>query len=60
MPRCRSGKLSGYGDLTGRSRARGREPADESANDIAPMPDGNVAVPDSSLTQRTRSLILAA
>jgi hypothetical protein len=60
MPRCRSGKLSRYGDLTGRSGARWRQPADESADDIAPMRDGDDAGPDSGMTRRPRGDVLAA
>ena len=51
MPRCRSGKLSGYGDLRARRRARWRHPGDESADDIAPMRDGDDARPVSGMTQ---------
>jgi hypothetical protein len=55
MPRCRSGKLSRYGDLTGRSVARWHQPADESADDIVPMRDGDDTRPASGMTRSPRS-----
>ena len=54
MPRYRSGKLSRYGDLTGGSRARWRQPVDTSADDIAPMCDGDDARSDSWMIERAR------
>ena len=60
MPRCRSGKLSGYGDLTGRRWLRWRQPVDGSTADIALMRDGDDARLDSVMTRRPRSPILAA
>ena len=60
MPRCRSGKLSGYGDWTCRRWARWRRPAAESAADIAAMGDGDDPRLDSVMMQRPRSPVLAA
>ena len=59
MPRCRSGKLSGYGDLTGGSRARWRRAGDESADAMAPMRDGDDVRPDSGMTRKPRRHVMA-
>jgi hypothetical protein len=47
MPRRRSGKLSRYGDLTGRSGRDGANRPMKSADDIARMRDDDDAGPDS-------------
>ena len=47
-------KLSSYGDLTGGSRARWRQPVHTSADDIAPMRDGDDARSDSWMIERAR------
>ena len=60
MPRCRSGKLSGYGDWTGRRWARWRRRVAESAADIASMREGDDARLDSGMTRRPRKHVLAA
>ena len=60
MHRCRSGKLSCYGDLTGRSGLRWRRPADESADDMVAMRDGDDVRPDAGMTRRPRMDVLAA
>jgi hypothetical protein len=60
MPRWRSGKLSRYGDLIGRSVARWRQRGDESADDMAPVRDGDDAGPDSGMTRGPRGDVLAA
>ena len=60
MPRCRSGKLSRYGDLTDRIRVRWRQPVDESADDIAAMRDGDDVRPVSEMTRRPRKQVRAA
>jgi hypothetical protein len=49
MPRCRSGTLSGYGDWTGRRRARWCRPVAESAADMVSMRDGDDAMPVSGM-----------
>ena len=57
MPRCRSGKLSRYGDLTARSRARWRPPVDESVDDIAPLRDGDEARPAAGMSGGRESTV---
>lgn len=49
MPRCGRGRLSRYGDLIARGRARWRRLAGESADDIAPMRDGGTARADAGV-----------
>ena len=44
MPRCRAGKLSGYGELTASACARWHQPVDESTDDIAPQRNGDAGV----------------
>jgi hypothetical protein len=60
VPRCRSGKLSGYGDWTCRRRARWCRPVAESVADMVAMGDGDAPRLDSVMMQRPRSPVLAA
>ena len=59
MPRCRSGKLRRYGDLTDRIRMRWRQLVDEAADDIAAMRDGDDARLASEMTRRPRKHVRA-
>ena len=60
MPRCRSGKLSRYGDLMVRSAAGCGDRVARPARDIARMLVGNGGGLDSGMTQLTRDEVTAA